>query len=66
MEINVITKDEFDEILALLSNIYTKIENLVKSIQYLPDDWLDNQELSKLLHVSTRTLQNYRDRGRLN
>ena len=29
------------------------------------DEWLDNQDVCQLLHISTRTLQSYRDNGTL-
>lgn len=45
-----------------------RIEELRKQIEELSQEkfcssWLDNREFCKLLGISTRTAQNYRDRG---
>lgn len=39
------------------------IRNLVK--QTLLEDWLDNQDVMKILHISPRTLQTLRSNGTL-
>ena len=51
------------------SELLNKIENLTKQIEAnlflnpLPERWLDIQEACKVLNVSKRTLQTYRDTG---
>ena len=45
-----------------LKKVLNVINALSKSSP-LTEQWLDNQDISNLLHVSKRTLQNYRDNG---
>ena len=53
---------DFDEIKSTLKKVLNVISALSKSSP-LTEQWLDNQDISNLLHVSKRTLQNYRDNG---
>lgn len=56
-----------------VSSLASKIEALQKQVQNLKvrseekklSPWLDAQEVCLLLNISTRTLQNYRDKGLL-
>jgi excisionase family DNA binding protein len=51
-----------DEIKSRLEVIDSKLESIQKS-KPLKEDWLTNQEVAKVLNVTPRTLQNYRDKG---
>ena len=60
----IITKDEFDQILVKLDEIR---EGLHKQVNPSPtqERYLTNAEVCDLLKVSRRTLQRYRDEGRI-
>lgn len=60
-QVHLIAEGEFQ----LLLNKLHSIEANIKSTQEksLADTWLDNEQLMKLLKVSRRTLQNWRDQG---
>ncbi|MHA1748711.1 MAG: helix-turn-helix domain-containing protein [Promethearchaeota archaeon] len=51
-----------DEIKSRLEVIDSKLESIQKS-KSSNKDWLTNQEAAKILDVTLRTLQNYRDKG---
>jgi len=56
------TLDKFRE----LSNKVEKLSEQIESnpnVYPLPERWLDNDAARKVLNVSSRTLQNYRDQG---
>ena len=53
-----------------LNLIKNKLEDISKAIKdynlatnEIGNDWIENNKLAKLLNVSIRTLQSYRDRG---
>ena len=56
-----------------VSNLSSKIETLKKQVTSLQRQteekrfkpWLDAQDVCLMLNISTRTLQNYRDKGML-
>lgn len=52
----------YQEILDKLEDISSKME-LMSEKSPLENTWLSNQEVAKLLRVTPRTLQNYRDQG---
>lgn len=60
----IITKEEFDQILVKLDEIR---EGLHKQVNPSPiqEQYLTNAEVCDLLKVSRRTLQRYRDEGRI-
>ena len=60
----IITKEEFDQILVKLDEIR---EGLHKQVNPSPTQarYLTNAEVCDLLKVSRRTLQRYRDEGRI-
>lgn len=61
MEVITIESEAFKQILSQLEYIKTRLhENEKQSLTKL---LLDNDELSLLLKVTKRTLQNYRDQG---
>lgn len=61
MEINIITLEEFNQLKDLIINLNAKVDKIVNVLPHISDIWLDNRETSKILHVTTRTLQRYRD-----
>lgn len=51
-----------------LDELSTKLEVLIKRVDELAQkqfhsQWIDNREFCKLLGISSRTAQNYRDKG---
>jgi len=42
-----------------------RIDEKLGEARTAKNDWLDNQEICQLLHISKRTLENYRCRGML-
>lgn len=60
MEVITIESKAFQDILTTLDAINTKLS--LKNKQ-LSEQWLDNVELMKLLKISKRTAQHYRDNG---
>ena len=67
MEILVIPKDNLIEMADKLNAIYEKIITREGSddIKNQSNEWLTGPEVLKLLDVSSRTLQNYRDNGKV-
>ena len=55
-----INEEAYKNIISRLDKIDNKVEN-----NMLPSnkEWIDTQEVCEMLHISKRTLQNYRDRG---
>ena len=64
MEVITIESKAFNEILNQLEAIKTEVRNSVRPTESV-DKWVDNEEASKLLKVSKRTLQTYRDSGEI-
>ena len=62
MEVITIESKAFQEIRDQLNQIQAKIE-WNKKDEPLNDTWLNNEEACKLLRISKRTLQKYRDEG---
>ena len=66
MELKVLSNEEYDKIIQKLDEVLELLsETLKKSRNPLEEIWLDTFEAAKILKVSTRTLQNYRDNGTL-
>lgn len=66
MEITNIETLTFETVMAKVEIFAKKVDKLCtsngdKTLQ----EWLDNQEVCAILHVSKRTLQTYRDNGTL-
>lgn len=55
---------DFNEIKSILEKVLEELSTIKKSSP-LTETWLDNQDVCEMLHVSKRTLQNYRDNGLL-
>ncbi|MCF8372403.1 MAG: helix-turn-helix domain-containing protein [Bacteroidales bacterium] len=56
------TEEAYNKIMNRLDQIDNKVNN-----QMIPfnKEWIDTQEVCEMLHVSKRTLQNYRDQGKI-
>ena len=60
MQVVTIESEAFQQIVEKIEAIN---ERLTAKEKQPKDIWYDNDELTELLHVSKRTLQNYRDNG---
>lgn len=61
MEVITIQSDAFNNIIAKIDSLEKKVETFYqKNASPLEDKWLDNQDVCQLLHISKRTLQQYR------
>ncbi len=65
MKIVSIDARVIDSLVADLGALADEAENLSRTKDYYLQEWLDNQEVCEILNVSKRTLQTYRDNGRL-
>lgn len=61
MENLLITKHEFEELKESIQSISQQIKK--PHSQTLSEQWLDILEVCKILRISKRTLQSYRDKG---
>lgn len=61
MILNIISKDEFNELLLKVESIQTALNNMQQ--QEKVEGLFNNKEACQKLKISPRTLQNYRDRG---
>ena len=62
MEKLVLTEVDYKELHSKLDKITSQLNELGKQ-NSLSEKWLDNQDVCIILKISTRTLQNYRDKG---
>jgi excisionase family DNA binding protein len=62
MEIIIIEKQAFERMKQAFENFACRIKELCESRQN-KSEWLNNEEVCDLLHISKRTLQTYRDTG---
>lgn len=62
MEAIILTKDQYNEIVNKIEETKSLIENSNKSPK---DIFVDNQEFLKLMSVSKRTAQTWRDEGKI-
>jgi len=62
MEIVVIEKTVFEQMMTAFSNFTQEIKDLLGSNRG-DEKWLNNKEVCELLHISLRTLQTCRDTG---
>lgn len=66
MEIINIEKQTFDEMISRFEAFTNKVKALCSKYKIKTmSDWLDNQEVCLLLNISPRTLQTYRDTGKI-
>jgi excisionase family DNA binding protein len=64
MNVITIESEAFQQIVRSLEAIKEKL-NKEKGTTPLQEVWMDNQDVCELLHISKRTLQHYRDSGKL-
>ena len=64
MEIRSIEEKAYSTMMIAFKQFATEMKELC-GIAEREKRWLDNNEVRKLLHIETRTLQYYRDSGRL-
>lgn len=66
MEITNIDKVVFETMILRFKNFRNRIESLCnRSKNKGLDQWLDNQDVCLILNISPRTLQTYRDTGKV-
>jgi excisionase family DNA binding protein len=63
MELNLVSKKEFEELIQKVELIHTCLNKMVANRKL--DGLFSNKEASKFLKVSDRTLQLYRDSGKI-
>jgi hypothetical protein len=61
IEIIGIESDTFEMMKQKFGEITSRIKNFCEKKEQ--NDWLDNQDVCRLLDISKRTLQSYRDKG---
>ena len=62
MEIVIIEKRTFEQMKQSFMNFAGQVKELCEA-GLNKTEWLDNESVCKLLHISKRTLQSYRDNG---
>ena len=66
MNVITIQSEAFDQIMGKLNSLEDRFIHLKTEAECpLSERWLDNQEVCILLKVSKRTLQTYRDDGKI-
>ena len=63
MEVITIESSAFNEILSALEEIKNKVRKL--ELERINDQWFTGERVLNLLKISKRTLQNYRDSGKI-
>ncbi len=61
MELKLVSDDAYNQLMEKLKDIKKYLDENYKK-NPLDDNWLDNQEVCRLLKISKRTLQTYRDK----
>ena len=64
MHVITMESEAFQKLVEKLDAISVKLNNQ-KETNPLSDVWMDNQDVCELLHISKRTLQHYRDSGKI-
>lgn len=62
MEVITISSEAFQQLMSRLENLESYFKHIAKQ-QPMSEAWLDIEETCKILKVSKRTLQSYRDDG---
>ncbi len=66
MEVITIERSAYELLVARLDELTRKVKQLVAKSKAEPfDDWLDNQDVCQLINLTPRSLQSYRDRGKI-
>ncbi len=64
MHVITMESEAFQKLVEKLDAISVKLNNH-KETTPLSEIWVDNQDVCELLHISKRTLQHYRDSGKI-
>jgi len=64
MQVITIESEAFQKIVEQLEAIKKRLCEVIKS-NPLSEMWMDNHDVCQILHVSKRTLQHYRDSGKI-
>ena len=65
-QLNVLSEADYKKILDHIQSLEQTILSFAKKhLSPLSEQWLDNQEVIELLHVSKRKLQDMRDKGEI-
>lgn len=62
MEVYIISKEQYMELINRLDDIIKRLDNKNESTK---DKFMDNQEFQTLMKISKRTAQTWRDEGRI-
>ena len=64
---NIVTIEEqtFKQVCGRFSGFVSQVERICKENTHQPEKWLSGREVCALLGISIRSLQNYRDSGKL-
>lgn len=66
MDVIAIERSTYELLLTRLDEVTRKVKQLVAKSKAEPfDDYLDNQDVCVLINLSPRTLQSYRDTGKI-
>ncbi|TNE81414.1 MAG: DNA-binding protein [Bacteroidetes bacterium] len=63
MKVELVTKQELDQVLSLLEEINRKLDDIVNSNVATNQSWLKGKQVCEILGCSASTLQNYRIKG---
>ncbi len=64
MKIIIIDQEVWERLLRAIAELGAKTERLLGDLNHY-EEWLDNEEVCRLLNISKRTLQTYRDNSLL-
>ena len=64
---NIVTIEEqtFKQVCGRFSGFISQVERICKENTHQPEKWLSGREVCALLGISIRSLQNYRDSGKV-
>ena len=62
MEVYIISKEQYMELITRLDDITKRLDNKIESKK---DKFMDNQEFQALMKISKRTAQTWRDEGQI-
>ena len=65
MNIVTIVEQTFKQVCERFSGFISQVERICKENTHQPEKWLSGREVCALLGISIRSLQNYRDSGKL-
>ena len=65
MEVVMIEKETLEILQQRFENFVSRMDALCATLCKASEKWLDNSEVCRLLNVSMRTMQTYRDTGKL-